>query len=221
MNRANFETLLSDLYDRYSPGDKDKIPVLLDKYVLGQEFNAVYHMLLRYNWPNNSKYEKNFESPDNVKRLISKYNNGEYILRNITEPKISQEQVIEQKIDEVNKTIKISSEQLENEIQQKLKNFNEYLEDKKQEIENLINIINQNNNSSNKESENVEIKLNLLWTEKEIILPKDIESLVPGTRFIVYDGEGNLLGLEIKNIFCDFITYPNKYIKEITIDKVG
>ena len=50
MTKENFEVLLSDLYDIYNPGKKTDISNILEKYN-GQEYEAVYQLLFKYNYP--------------------------------------------------------------------------------------------------------------------------------------------------------------------------
>lgn len=69
------------------------------------------------------------------------------------------------------------------------------------------------------EDSNIEVKLNILWTGSEIILPKEVANFTKDTRFVCQDIKGELIGLEVKDVFWDFVSSPGKCIKDITIDK--
>lgn len=218
MDTKSFETLLTDLYDRYFPAGKAEISKLVEKYN-GQEFDAVYHMLLKYNYSNHPKYEKDIEKPASVKNLIQQYSTGNYILRNIVASKISQEQVIDQKIEEANEKIKSTADQVSSEVKNQVQEFNSFIAEKKKEIEFLMQSIREQKEKPKVEDSNIEVKLNILWTGSEIILPKEVANFTKDTRFVCQDIKGELIGLEVKDVFWDFVSSPGKCIKDITIDK--
>jgi len=56
--------------------------------------------------------------------------------------------------------------------------------------------------------------------EHEINIPSNLKYCTAGDRIITSDNNGNIIGLEIKDIYWDCVTIPNKIIKEITIDKL-
>jgi len=72
-----------------------------------------------------------------------------------------------------------------------------------------------------KESEEkIELRLNIDFENSDLELPKEINSMPPGTRFLILDSNNKMCALEIKDVFYDYISYPDKCIKEITIEKV-
>lgn len=200
MENNTFEMLLGDLYDKYNPDNKKEIPNIVKKYI-GQELDAVYLFLTKYNYSKHPNYDSKLNELNNVKNLLVEYNSGNRILTKTNEPLPS----IEEK---VNKTISHTAENLNDSLKKAITEFKE---------EFLINI----KNKPVPEEDNVEIKLNLLYTDSELQIPKEIKDCSIGTRLLLKDVDGKLIALEIKNVFCDFITLEEgKYIKEITIGNI-
>ncbi len=214
MTKESFELLLTDLYDIYEPSKKVDIPLLLDKYN-GQEFDAVYHMLFKYNYPRSEHYNSKIGTQANIKTLIADYSKGERTLSKSKPVQASPQEVIQQKIQEANDSIKTTAADTANQVQkyvdEQLKAIDEHINARLQEL---------NKNNFSEANENLEVKLNLLYTEKELVIPYSVKNMCIGTRFLVFDVEQRFVGLEIKDIVEDYISSPGRCIKEITIDKV-
>jgi len=215
MDSKSFEILLTDLYDRYNPGKKSDIPEMLNKY-LGQEFDAVYHILLKYNYPKNPMYDADFNNPQYVKTLISRYVAGERII--LEKKKVTEQDKLNQKVEEANKQIKTIAEQTSEAVDKRIAELNTYMQQKKMEIDSLME--NFKALSVPAENPNEEVKLNILFTDVALKLPSDISKMAVGTRILVMDMDNRPHGIEIKDIVCDYISFPGKCIKEITIDKL-
>lgn len=222
MDKQNFENLLTDLYDAYNPSKKGDIPGLLVKYN-GQEFDAIYTLLFRYNYPKSEHYIPEIGSVQNIKYLIEKYSAGERIFFNLLKKaNPNQTEIIEQKVQQVQDEIKSTAAQTAGQVQtvidDKLNAVDTYIKQRVQDLDRLVLEI--QNKYLPAEDNLLEIKLNILWTEKELNIPSSVKNMSIGTRFLVFDSEKKFHGLEIKDIFEDYITIPGKCIKEITIDKI-
>lgn len=230
MTREHFETLLSDLYDIYNPEKKSDVSTLLDKYN-GQEFDAVYQLLFKYNYPRNPLYNAELTSPKFVKLLIENYSSDkrilkekDFLLKNYNQ-NFKFEGIVEEKVSTVKSEI---AKDLQSKMEQNVdslaalyeKNINaiqKAYEDKFHQMEEKISKM----TLTPPDSDNIEIKLNVLWTEHEINIPSNLKYCTAGDRMITTDNNGNIIGLEIKDIYWDCVSVPGKLVKEVTIDKVS
>lgn len=221
MEKQVFELLLNDLYDRYNPSNKKEIPNILSKYV-AQELDAVYYFLTKYNYPKHPNYDPKLSGLESIKFLIKNYMDGVRSLT-INTPGQSKEQVIEKKLEEASNQIKSTTEQVNEQIKSKLENISSDFKNTKEELKNEVAIWFQQfveNAESKNKPESHEVKLNILYTEEDVKLPKEICEFQVGARFLVSDSNGKLVALEVKDVFYDFVSNENGYIKEITIDKI-
>jgi len=205
MDRNSFNNLLEDLYDVFNPAKKSDIPSLLDKYV-GEEFDAVYHLLLRYNYPRSQNFNPKLNQPETIKMLIRKYADGERVFKSMmpsSEPVITTE-IIQQHTE---KALKEASVKLEEISEERLNKIASKVKDM------LI---------SESESVSVEVVVEFSFNNEElkIKIPKRLESLSIGTRLIVLDEEGKPHGLEIKDVLEDYASYENKIVRTIIVDKI-
>lgn len=212
MEQKAFETLLNDLYDIYNPSNKKDIDGISKKYV-GQELDAVYYFLTKYNYAKHPNYDSKLSEMNGIKKLIQDYASGN---RTLTGEKISiEEQIKNTVVRETNEKLSTTTEQITSELQKVLKQTQEEIYNLKKQITDNVESI------KSSQPKNITIKLNLLYTESELILPSEINDFSIGTRFLVKDSSGKLIALEVKNIFCDFISNDNgEIIKEITIDTI-
>lgn len=239
MTREHFETLLSDLYDIYNPGKKGDVPGLLDKYN-GQEFDAVYQLLFKYNYPRNPLYNPELTSPKFVKLLIDSYSSErrilkekDFLLRNYNQ-NVKFEGMVEEKVSSVKTEItkdlqgKINEnmESIVTAYESRIASLQKAFEEKIRFMEEAVNsyqsqIPEMLKNAAPADPENIEIKLNILWSEHEINIPSNLKYCAAGDRVITTDNNGNVIGLEIKDIYWDCVSVPGKLVKEVTIDKVS
>lgn len=241
MTREHFETLLSDLYDIYNPGKKSDVPGLLDKYN-GQEFDAIYQLLFKYNYPRNPLYNPELTSPKFVKLLIESYSSNrrllkdkDFLIKNYNQ-NVKFEGMVEEKVSsvktEITKDLQGKMAQnmesivsaYEEKIGSMQKAFEEKIRRMEESVSNYQNQIPEMLKSAAPppaDPDNIEIKLNILWTEHEINIPSNLKFCTAGDRVITTDNNGNVIGLEIKDIYWDCVSVPGKLIKEVTIDKVS
>lgn len=201
MDRNSFNNLLEDLYDVFNPAKKSDIPSLLDKYV-GEEFDAVYHLLLRYNYPRSQNFNPKLNQPETIKMLIRKYADGERVFKSMmpsSEPVITTE-IIQQHTEKALKEASVKLEEISEERLGKIAS----------KVKEMIS------------GEDVEVAIELSFNNDElkIKIPKRIESLSIGTRLIVLDENGKPHGLEIKDVLEDFASYENKIVRTIIVDKI-
>lgn len=201
MDRNSFNNLLEDLYDVFNPAKKTDIPNLLDKYV-GEEFDAVYHLLLRYNYPKSQHFNPKLNQPETIKMLIRKYSDGERVFKSMmpgNEPMITTE-IIQQQTEKALKEASVKLEEVSEERLNKIAS----------KVKEMIS----------GESVEVVIELSFNNDELKIKIPKRIESLAIGTRLIVLDEDGKPHGLEIKDVLEDYASYENKIVRTIIVDKI-
>jgi hypothetical protein len=239
MTREHFETLLSDLYDIYNPGKKSDVSGLLDKYN-GQEFDAVYQLLFKYNYPRSPLYNPELASPKFVKLLIDSYSSErrilkekDFLLKNYNQ-NVKFEGMVEEKVSsvkseitkDINDKMAQSVESIISGYEQKISTLKDALDEKMKAIEETVRSY-QNQipeimkSAVPADPENIEIKLNILWSEHEINIPSNLKYCAAGDRVITTDNNGNVIGLEIKDIYWDCVSVPGKLVKEVTIDKVS
>lgn len=216
MESQHFKDLLIDLYEVYNPTGKNKIEGVVNTYN-GREFQAVYDFLFRFNYPKSEHYNDKIGNEQSVKLLIDSYSKGDKILYKLLKQNRPAQELISESLQQVNDMVKTSTqdstEHLNKVVDDKLKVLDEYIKSKMEEINALTAKVSA-------PLENVDVKLNILWNEKEINIPRSIENMSIGTRFMTFDVEGKMHGMEVKHIFEDYVSYPGKCIKEITIDKV-
>lgn len=238
MTKEHFETLLEDLYDIYNPGKKNDIPGLISKYN-GQEFDAVYQILFKYNYPRNPLYNPDITSPKFVKTLIDSYTadrrilkDQDFLVKNYNQ-NVKFEGFVDEKVSSVKSEITkdlqgkitesvesiVSSYEtritsLQNALESKMKSIEETLRSYQNQVPEMLR------SAVPSDSDNIEIKLNVLWTEHEINIPSNLKYCAAGDRIITSDLNGSVIGLEIKDIYWDCVSVPGKIIKEVTIDKL-
>lgn len=221
MTKESFELLLSDLYDVFNPSKKSEIPNLLTKYN-GREFDAVYHMIFKYNYPKSSHYNPAIGTPENVKLLIEEYSNNKRIVHSLLNKEMPDaELILKKQINNAQGAIEqtaIDFKQTVFEIhEERQKEFDKIYNNRMKELKDFFDNINK---MSVKAASNTEVRLNILWTEKELIIPQELYNSSIGTRFLIYDKDNGFHGIEIKDITMDYISNSEMCIKEITIDKV-
>ena len=204
MEKNAFLILLDDLYTKYTPNNKKDIEHIAQKY-LGQELDAIYSFLVKYNYPKHPQYNPALNDVSVMKHLLKDYSEGNRTINNDSQPSI-EERIKSTVVKETESKFVNTTEQL----QQEISKF-------KIELKNEVNDV--LNNLKQIDSNNGVIKLNLLYTESELKLTKAIENFNIGTRYLIKDSSNKIVALEIKDVFYDFITNEDRFVKEITIDK--
>lgn len=221
MNNQHFENLLNDLYDRFNPNKKSEIPNIITKYN-GQEFDAIYYLLMKYNYATNANYDPAIGTQSNVKNLIDQYSKGNRILLN-KDVKLTEKDILGLAAEKVQSEIKSTVQEVDDKFSKNLEDLNLYIKNKKEEIdtslENVKKLLEVNTSIPVNKSE---IRINKIFSE-DIDIPIEVHNACIGSRFLVPNlnsEENKFIGFEIKDIFFDCISYPGKCIKEITIEKV-
>jgi len=144
-------------------------------------------------------------------------------------------EVTESKKEELAKIIEENKKMFEDIISEKQKHFDELIARmdlvikeknaqieeniKKIDLESIHTIINSISEKKDND-EHIELKINLDYEETDIQLPKEINTMAAGTRFLIEGPNKKLLAFEIKDIFCDYVTAPGKCLKEINIQRI-
>lgn len=68
-------------------------------------------------------------------------------------------------------------------------------------------------------NQKIQLKFNFNNTETDLQIPKEVNDMAVGSRFLVRDANKKMICLEIKDIMYDFVSMPDTFIKEIIIDK--
>jgi len=175
-------------------------------------------LFLKYNFPKHLNYNPKFGSDKHVKELINSYSAGEKILS---------KDIIERKQQQTEKENLILKEENKNNIIQEVtEKINEFFINKEKEVECEIKsfLEKELNEKPSKEiftEEKVQIKLNLPDLKFDINLPKEVNNMPVGTRFIVYDSNKKIIGLKIEEIVYDYVSYEEEVVKEITISQTN
>jgi hypothetical protein len=90
----------------------------------------------------------------------------------------------------------------------------------KQISEESLELLSSNKNAQKETDEHIDLKINLDYSETDIQLPKEVNTMAAGTRFLMLGQDNKMLAFEIKDIFCDYVTIPGKCIKEINIQRI-
>ncbi len=168
--------------------------------------------------------------------FVKKYYNNNIKIEGFVEKQVSEaKEELSKNIDEIDKNIQDRFEKtlsdFSGEIYSKKKELQEIFENNKAYLENYIKkLINEfelrlssevkniDNKNESTVDEPFEIKLNLLWTDREINIPSSIKNCCVGDRIITTDVNGVIVGLEIQDIIWDCISNQDKIIKDITLN---
>lgn len=245
MNKEHFQLLLEDLYDKYNHTKKSEVPMLVEKYN-GQEFDAIKTFYFKYNFRSNSNYDPKAGTDHQIKILIESYSKGERIIKHSKQEPTAEEEslaTIRKEAENANSTISSVSESKKEELlkiaEEKTNLIQKIINEKEKYFQSLINkldeviqektkklneinekVISDITQTKNDSDEHIEIKINLDFEETDIELPKEVNTMAAGTRFLIPSPGGKLLAFEIKDIFCDYVTIPGKCLKEINIQRL-
>ena len=249
MNKEHFQILLEDLYEKYNHTKKSEVPNLVDKYN-GQEFDAIKTFYFKYNFRSNINYNSQAGTDKHIRNLIESYSNGKRPIKDNLNPEEERLSVIkketEQASSEINNMSETKKEELLKLADEKLKSLETIIQEKEKKLEAMIQkmdimieekskkieekikktsdesleLLLANKNSKVDIDEHIELKINLDYTETDIELPKEVHTMAVGTRFLMLDQQKKIIAFEIKDIFCDYVTIPDKCIKEINIQRI-
>lgn len=232
MKKEDFTELLTDLYLAYNPDFIKYVPQLVEKYNR-MEFDAIQNVLIKYNHESYSHYDVSKSTDDYVHSLIKDYSEGNKSLKGFT----VEMQIIRNKEKEVGKSTEQKSieEKARKRAQEELSGIKSQLGDTEKKISDAQNKLDDRLKQINKQLENtepvvqkssiyddVEISIKSNYTDSELNLPNKevLAGLGKGTRLIVPDKEGKMVGLIIEEIYYDCISHPMGIpIVEIIINK--
>jgi len=232
MKKESFKELLTDLYAAYNPDFIKYVPQLVDKYY-HLEFDAVQNILIKYNHESYVHYDPSKSTDEYIHQLIKDYEAGVNSLKDFTI-----EMHIKRKQDEqANKTQEEleREESIRQEAQKELSGVKSKLTEAEKKIEEAQKKLNDRIEEINKQLEktepsiqkvslydDVEISIKSNYTDSELVLPNKevLAGLGKGTRLIVQDKQGKMIGLIVEEILYDCISHPlGTPIVEIIITK--
>lgn len=225
MNKENFTTLLTDLYQAYNPEYIQYIPQLVEKYSR-MEFAAVDMVLLKYNRKNAFYYDPEKDTDAYKHNLIKEYSEGRRPLKDfrIQLDSDSRKEAVEAKLAE-------ESKKFQENINQTIESLKEQFSGKEKDLisayENKIKELNEKINSVQPVKlspyDGLEVKIICNYTEQEVRLPNrdSILGMGVGSRIITKTKDGSkLIGLKVVDIMYDCVSdFDDKPIIEIIIDK--
>lgn len=219
MKKENFKELLTDLYTAYNPDFIKYIPDLVEKYHR-MEFDAVQTIFIKYNHESHSHYDAKKTSNEYVLKLIQEYDEGNRSLKDFSidmQIKMNQEAKILQEKENNKRDEDINHETQKNlsGIKEKLNETEKKIEDAQKELDKRLGDINKQlseTESSKKSSmyDNVELSIKSNYIDSELIFPNKeiLASLGKGTRLIIKDKSGKMVGLIIEEVLYDCISHP-------------
>lgn len=232
MKKESFKELLTDLYTAYNPDFIKYIPQLVDKYY-HLEFDSVQNILIKYNHESYAHYDPAKATDEYIHQLIRDYEAGINSLKDFTiemHIKRKQEQMANKAQEEIERDDAIRQETQEelSEVKEKLFETEKKIEITQRELDEKLKMINEQIAKTEplvkKVSiyDDVEISIKSNYTESELVLPNKevLAGLGKGTRLIVSDKEGKMIGLIVEEILYDCISHPlGTPIVEIIISK--
>ena len=226
MKKENFSELLTDLYTAYNPDFIKYVPDLVEKYHR-LEFDSVQNVLIKYNHESYTHYDPAKSTNEYIHSLIEDYDKGIRSLKDFTiEMHIKRKQS-----EQANKTKEDldREEAVRQEAQKELSGVKNQLSEAEKKIEEAQKKLDERLEKINKQLtdtepiyDGVEILIKSNYTETELVLPNKevIAGLGKGTRLIVQDVKGKMIGLVIEEILYDCISHPaGTPIVEIIIAK--
>lgn len=246
MNKEHFTTLLEDLYTRYNHTKISEVPAIVEKYN-GQEFDAIKTVYFKYNHPRNVNYDPKAGTDSYIKNLIADYSKGERPLKNIKKELSESEAFAEQletakqewksSFDKAQKDLEVfvneqkeyfkqyelelklsfssASETLDRLLKEKEKEVIAFMENFDEQVKSKLSTL-----TPQEPIAKIDLAFTLSNSDMEIDFPKGIENLAVGSRFLMSGLDGKPIGFEIKDIFLDYVSNPEKPVKEITIEKI-
>ncbi|MEK6828811.1 MAG: hypothetical protein AABY15_01705 [Nanoarchaeota archaeon] len=232
MKKEDFRELLTDLYTAYNPDFIKYVPNLVEKYHR-LEFDAVQNILIKYNHESYAHYDQKKATDEYIHSLIKDYDGGNRSLKDFTIEmhikrkkeqeanksieEIAKEEEIRKKTQEELSAVKGKLSETEKKIDEAQKKLDERLKKINEQIEKTEPIIQKTSLY-----DDVEISIKSNYTESELVFPNKevLAGLGKGTRLIVQDKKGKMVGLIVEEILYDCISHPlGTPIVEIIINK--
>ncbi len=232
MKKENFKELLTDLYTAYNPDFLKYVPQLVDKYY-HLEFDAVQNILMKYNHESYAHYDPAKLTDEYIHQLIKDYDSGINSLKDFTiemHIKRKQEQEASKTKEEIEKEDMFRREAQKelSGVKNKLSETEKKIEEAQKELDEKLRMIDEQIGKVEPTVkrvsiyDDVEISIKSNYTESELVLPNKevLAGLGKGTRLIVQDRQGKMIGLIVEEILYDCISHPmGTPIVEIIIAK--
>ncbi len=232
MKKERFSELLTDLYTAYNPDFIKYVPQLVEKYHR-HEFDAVQNVLMKYNHKSYAHYDEEKTTDEYIHSLITDYSNGNKSLKDFTiemhlkrkaeneasktQEEIALEEAAKKKAQEELSGIKGKLGDTEKKIAEAQKELDKKLSQINKQLEDVKPVVQKTSIY-----DDVEISIKSNYTDSELVLPNKeaLAGLGKGTRLIVSDKEGKMVGLIVEEILYDCISHPmGTPIIEIIINK--
>jgi len=232
MKKEDFTELLTDLYLAYNPDFIKYVPQLVEKYNR-IEFDAVHNVLMKYNHESYNYYDASKSTDDYIHSLIKDYSEGNKSLKGFT----VEMQILRNKEEEAGKSEeqKKLEEAANKKAQEELSGIKSQIGESEKKIIDAQEKLDARLKEINQQLENteplvqkasiyddVEISIKSNYTDSELELPNKevLAGLGKGTRLIVPDKNGKMVGLIVEEILYDCISHPmGTPIVEIIINK--
>jgi len=246
LKEEDFSNLMHDFYAVFAPQKLETLPVLIGKYkdTPKDQRNAIQTAYLIYYKPSNAMY-KNFSdllpevgTEKNIIKLMESYANGERLIsperqsqlnKEEEEKNIKKRELIEKQQEEINNKEKSKFSNLEKDLTSKIKTLEEELA-KSKEISNKViynNVFEEMDVEITSfiepegQYENGKTKYKN-YDYSNLIMPhnKYISTFCIGQRVLLKEHDGSIVGVEVSNIYDDYISNEDKPIRFLELKKV-
>ncbi|MFA5067742.1 MAG: hypothetical protein WC466_06895 [Candidatus Izemoplasmatales bacterium] len=247
MEKEKFKVLLIDLYTIYNPANIQYVDELVEKYNR-LEFDSLKNIFIKYNRKSAPYYDSNVGTDEHIHRLIKEYNSGSRTLQDFKlqskipeQPETIEKSVVLEGLKEIqdaqNEMKKEVSGQMSKQIgdvisdfESKIKEIENALKEKetlfKQLIEKTYKEFEKKTHSFSekiKDDDDIVVRMFSTSSNSELDLPnkKIISKLGKGTRLILKDSDGKIIGMEIVDITYDGVSYVDgKPLVEVFLEKI-
>ncbi len=228
MKKDNFRNLLTDLYNIYNPASLIYVDDLVEKYSR-LEFDSLKNIFIKYNRKTSPYYNPEFDTDKYAISLIREYEGGSRSLQNVNLKEQYQEKVenLEQKSKEEDiKKIETLQKEVAGEVDKKIqtieKSFDEKEQSFKTSLEKIYKDFEEKLTALRESTDDVTIRIFNTNSNSELELPnkKIIAGLGKGSRLILRDEEGKMIGMEIVDVTYDGVSDINgKPLVEVYLEK--
>ena len=212
MTTENFTQLLNDLYDKYIHTRKSDVAHIVENFK-GEEFNAIKTFFFKYNYRSHPKFDKNAGSDEYIKNLIHLYEKGERVTEIVPEaPVIEETELSKLQKESVKITTLINNFSID--YSKKMEELSLMTKSEPVIIEKPIV------QEEKKSNTHIELRINMDFEASDIEIPKDIDNMPAGSRFLIMGQDGKPHAFEILEVFYDYVSMKDKCIKEVSIKRV-
>jgi hypothetical protein len=193
--KAGSDAFIRNLITEYSEGKRPIIEIKKEESETEREINLLTQQLKE----SKTEWEK---SVDSIKKELEDFVNSKQNVFKEYEDDIKKSWV------QTTKNIETMIKKKEAEIEDFIKKFDEQVEARLTQLEPA------------RKQEPFEVSITITNAELDVVFPNGIETLAVGSRFLLNDSSSNRIAFEIKDIFLDYISNPEKPIKEISVERI-